>query len=120
MPINLSYIKTKNTLQKAEQKSELCLAIVEKVQAIDGYASLKFDNELLIFVCSCIENAVKHKIDKKCLVLEIYHLLFETTTDDKSIIGNSIDFLCNNKLVKKIPSITKYALIVENYIMNKL
>lgn len=121
MAINLSYIKTKHTLQTAEHKTVLCLAIVEKVRQIDNHGALKFDNELLIFVMSCVENALESKkIDKKTLVLEIFEILFETSGDDKRVISNSIDFLCNNKLVKKIPSVTKYALMFGNYISNKL
>ena len=119
--INLSYIKPKNTLQTAEHKTVLLTSIVAKVKEIEDHGALKFDNELLIFVCSCIENALESKkVDKKHLALEIYSALFELSADDLKIIGTSIDFLCNNKLVKRIPSITKYCRMFENYIVNKL
>ena len=120
MAINLSYIKTKHTLRKAEHNNLLHKSIVEKVRQIDNHEQLKFDNELLIFLCSCIENSVEYKQDKKKLAIEILNSLFELSSDDITILSNSIDFLCNNKLVKKIPSVTKYALMFGNYISNKL
>jgi len=98
------------------------MSIVEKVKEIEKYRSLKFDNELLIFVCSCIENAldVAKKVDKKAIALEIYETLFEVTSDDRQVISCAIDFLCNNGLVKKVNTLKKYARIIENYIVRKL
>lgn len=108
MSINLSYINTKHTLQVAKHKTDLRTAIVAKVQEIENFAALKFDNELLIFVCNCIENALDVKMDKKTLALQIYDELFEELSkDDKAIISSSIDFLCNNKLIKKMPTVKK-------------
>lgn len=120
MSINLSYIKPKHSLHKAEHNNVLRKSIVAKIQLIDNYTALKFDNELLIFLCSCIENSLEYKQDKKELALEILGHLFELSSDDKEILSVSIDFLCNNKLVKKIPRITKYALMFGDFVMNKL
>ena len=71
MSINLSYINTKHTLQVAKHKTDLRSAIVTKVQEIENHKALKFDNELLIFVCNCIENALDIKMDKKVLALQV-------------------------------------------------
>jgi len=124
MSFNLSYIKTKNSLNIACVKSDLCNAIVTRVQSIDNFQELKFDNELLIFVCNCVENTVsssgKKKIDKKTLVIDIFKKLFEISDEDEGIISKSINFLCDNSLVEKIPSIQKYSSIITNYIKNKL
>jgi len=117
MSINLSYINTKHTLQVAKHKTDLRSAIVTKVQEIDNYKALKFDNELLIFVCNCIENALDVKMDKKVLALQIYEQLFdELSHDDKSILSSSIEFLWSNKLIKKMPKVKKYAKILFNSI----
>ena len=120
MSINLSYINTKHTLQVAKHKTDLCMAIVAKVQEIEKYGALKFDNELLIFVCNCIENALDVKMDKKTLALQIYEELFEISPDDKAILSSSIDFLCNNKLVKKMPTVKKVASIIWHWGKGKL
>jgi hypothetical protein len=121
MSINLSYINTKHTLQVEKHKIDLCTAIVQKVEEIDKYKTLKFDNELLIFVCNCIENALDVKVDKKTLALQIYEKLFdELSQDDAAILSSSIDFLCNNKLVKKMPRVKKYASILFHWGRSKL
>ena len=115
MSINLSYINTKHTLQVAKHKTDLKSAIVAKVEEIDNYKALKFDNELLIFVCNCIENALDVRMDKKVLALQIYEQLFEELSqDDKSILSSSIEFLWSNKLIKKMPKVKKYAKIFFN------
>jgi len=121
MSVNLSYIKTRNSLNVACVKSDLANAIITRVQGIENYHQLKFDNELLIFVCNCVENTVESKkINKKLLVLDIFFKLFEIADEEKAVISNSIDFLCNNSLVEKVPSIQKYSSIISNYIKNKL
>lgn len=121
MSINISYIKTRNSLSVASHKSTLCNAIVTRVQEIDKFNTLLHDNELLIFICNCVENALEtKKIDKKQLVLEIYGKLFDMTDDDKAIIAKSIDFLCDNRLIDKVPVIQKYTSIMSNYLKKKL
>jgi len=121
MSINLSYIKPKNSIKLAAHKSDLVSSIVAKVKEIDNYGSLKFDNELLIFICNCIENALTSKLDKKTLVLDIFDQLFGTLTSaEKVIISASIDFLCNNNLVQTMPFLKKNFAIISNYIKTKL
>ncbi len=120
MSINLTFIKPKNTLKLAAHKSDLITSIVAKVKEIENYSGLKFDNELLIFVCNCIENALTGKIDKKTLCLEIFDQLFALTLAEKNIISCSVDFVCNNKLVKTIPLFQKYLRIITNYLKSKL
>lgn len=115
MSINLSYMNTKHTLQVAKHKTDLRSAIVAKVEEIENHKALKFDNELLIFVCNCIENALDIKMDKKVLALQIYEQLFdELSPDDKAILSSSIEFLWSNKLIKKMPKVKKYAKILFN------
>ena len=119
--INLSYIKPKNTLSVASHKSDLVSAIVDKVKQIENYAGLKNDAELIVFVCSCIENALIHKsISKKDLCLEVFDKLFNMSAADNAILSSSIDFLCNNGLVQTIPVLKKYSAIVSHYIKSKL
>jgi len=120
MSVNISYLAPKNSLAIASIKSALSASIVERVRAIDNYGELKTCNELLIFICSCVENTVDNKkIDKKTLVLDIYRRLYDLSTEEHLVISKSIDFLCDNALVKKIPAITKYSSILGNYIKGK-
>ena len=120
MSVNISYLSPKNSLAIASVKSALSVSVVERVRAIDGYEDLKTCNELLIFICSCVENTVDNKkICKKSLVLDIYKRLYDISSEENNVISKSIDFLCDNSLVKKIPAITKYTSIIGNYIKGK-
>jgi len=121
MAINLSYIHTKNTLLVAEQKSSVSSAIVAKVQELDNYEKLKFDTELCVFICRCIENALEcKKVDKKKLAFEVYDKLFEMSSDDKQIISTLIDFLCSNKLIKKMNTVKKWSRLTSDFFLKRL
>ena len=121
MSINLSYIKPKNTLHASCQKSDLCDAIISRVQSIANYEAHRSNNELLIFIMNCVENTISSKkIDKKVLVLEIFSKLFPSVpVEEIEMLGDTIDFICNNNLIQAIPFITKYTGILTNYIKTK-
>ena len=124
MAINLSFVKTKHSLFEASQRSALCAAICDRVREVDNYEKLKFDNELLIFLCSCVENSIdkkdKVKIDKKTLVFEVLDKLFDMSSDDKAIISASIEFLHSNKLIKKVGTVKKYARLASDWFLKKV
>jgi hypothetical protein len=120
MSINLSFVKTKNTLSAAAHKKSLKDSIIARIVEIDRHEALKFDNELLIFLCNCIENASDAKMDKKTLALDILHTVFELSQDDRAILGTSIDFLCNNKLVKKMNTLTKWSRLTSDFFVRHL
>ena len=121
MAINLSYVHTKNNLLVAEQKSSVSSAIVAKVQELDDHLKLKFDTELCVFICRCIENALEcKKINKKQLAFEVYDKLFEMSSDDKHIISTLIDFLCSNKLIKKKNTFKKWSRLTSDWFLKKV
>ena len=122
--ITLDFVKPKNKLKTQQYNNDVFKVIVKKITEIQGHEQLKFENELLKFVCTCVENAVneseKQKTDKKKLVLDIYHAVYNLSEADKLVIGNSIDFVCNNKMIKKYSTLRKYSSIVGSYIKSKL
>ena len=63
--VDLSYVKPKNKLKRDQYNNELKKLIIQKMKEFDNLGSLKFDNELLKFVCSCLENSLKPKYEKK-------------------------------------------------------
>ncbi len=125
--VDLSFVKTKNKLKRDQYNNELKKQIIEKMKQFDNLGSLKFDNELLKFVCACVENGVnpkyekKHKTDKKALVIEIYNDLFNLNDEtEKKKLGNNIDFLIENELVQKINVVKKLGFLGFNYLKSKL
>ncbi len=125
--INLDYVKVENKLKVQQYNSELFALIVAKIKEIEGYDKLRFDNELLKFVCVCIENGVnekyemnKKKTDKKRLAMDIMTTVFTMTESEKMIVSSSIDFLCDNKMIIKYSGFKKYTSIIGSYLKSKL
>jgi hypothetical protein len=124
--VDLSYVKPKNKLKRDQYNNELKKQIIQKMKEFDNLGSLKFDNELLKFVCSCLENSLKpkyekkQKTDKKALVIEIFNDLFNLNEDEKKKLSNNIDFLIENELVQKINVAKKIGVIGFNYLKSKL
>ena len=109
--INLDYVKVENKLKVQQYNSELFALIVAKIREIEGYDKLRFDNELLKFVCVCIENGVnesnKIKTDKKKLAMDIMTTVFTMNESEKLIVHNAIDFLCDNNMIIKYSGFKK-------------
>jgi hypothetical protein len=102
---DLSTIALKNNLlidaKHAEAKSRIIGRIAELGLSNDKY---KLDPEFLTLTCNLAEHLVskKDKVDKKALVIEIFHDLFQTTEDEAAVLSKNIDFVCAQKgLVKK-------------------
>ena len=125
--INLDYVKVENKLKVQQYNNELFTLIVAKIREIEGFDKLRFDNELLKFVCVCIENGVnekyamnKKKTDKKKLAMDIMTTVFTMNDSEKLIIHNAIDFLCDNNMIIKYSGFKKYTSIIGSYLKSKL
>ena len=125
--IKLDYVKVENKLKVQQYNSELFAVIVAKIREIEGFDKLRFDNELLKFVCVCIENGVnekyamnKKKTDKKKLAMDIMTTVFTMNESEKLIVHNAIDFSCDNNMIIKYTSFKKYTSIIGSYIKSKL
>ena len=124
--VDLSFVKTKNKLKRDQYNTDLKKTIIEKIKNLDNLGTLKFDNELLKFVCACVENGLnqkyekKYKTDKKVFVIEIFDHIFSLNEDEKKKLGNNIDFVISNDLVQKINVAKKLGVIGFNYLKSKL
>jgi hypothetical protein len=77
--------------------------IVEKVQQIENLDALKYNGELVLYVCSVIECAClenKIKTDKLELFIQVYDKVFEMSVQDKVVVTQMLDFLHKNNLIK--------------------
>ena len=124
--INLSFVKPKNKLKIDKYNSDLLNLICEKIKEIENHSTLKWDNELLKFVCECIENGLhsdnemKKKTNKKQLCIDVYSKVYTLSESEKLTLTNSIQFLCDNKLINKFSNLEKYSSIMLNYLKSKL
>jgi hypothetical protein len=64
----------------------------------------KLDNELINYITNIVEHFVlkTDKIDKKQLVLDFMKTKFSASNEDLEIIDKAIEYLHNNKKIKKV------------------
>jgi hypothetical protein len=123
----LHYIKTKNSLRKKEKLHTIKQCIVDKIQRDIDMSKLRenqhIDNELILFVCYCVEELVKKKynIDKKDFVVDILKTVFNNVLTELELnqIKSQIDFAHENQLIKKVELNYKVRLIVWDWIKRK-
>ena len=109
LEFTLPDIFLKNNLDKHNIYYNLIQAISNKILLIPEFHRLKTEIELIKLICNIVENtAVKsQQIDKKQLVIDIFQRVFNLNAIEIELIKNGIEFIFNNKLIKKI-SIKKY------------
>ena len=118
-------IKPQNNLLKDYKSNEIKTAIVERLKTMfkNNIQQYKFDNEFLLLTCSLIEYYVKKKynIDKKPFLIEIYDELFLGTLNcmDKEQVRNNIEFLFNNKKIKKLSNYKLFETSCKEWIKKK-
>lgn len=100
------YVVPKNALDRTIKKNEIITKIVKRVQEFPDYRNFKDDMETLLFVCILVEHLVvnkknKEKMDKKQLVIEAYDKCFGNGIN-KDVIDKNIQFLFDNKRIKKV------------------
>lgn len=123
----LYYIKTKNSLRKIEKIHTIKQHIVNKIQQDIDVSKLRdsmhINNELILFVCSCVEELCKskYKIDKKEFVVEILNVVFGNLLIPNEInqIKQQIDFAYENDLIKKVDISYKSKVILWNWVCRK-
>jgi hypothetical protein len=102
---DLSVITIKNGLFTDFRFNEVKLAIVKRLTELNMiHLKYKLDNEFLTLLTNMVEYLVskKDKINKKQLALEIMKDYFAATDEDCEIIGKNIEYLHNNKVIKKV------------------
>lgn len=103
------YLKVKNSAKNEILKNEIIDFISNDLKKIPNYLNLKNDIEIIRHICNIIENLIdnnKEKIDKKQLVIDVLCQTFSITKEDeKKALANQIQFLFDNKFIKKISTL---------------
>jgi hypothetical protein len=102
--MSLEIISPKNHILKNWKTEEIKNQIIERIKQFPNYSQYKADVEFLLMVCNLVEYLVnkKDKISKKELLLEIYNNVFPLNPDEVKNIEANVDFLWNNKKIKKV------------------
>ena len=122
--MSLSYVKFKNNLRKLHTEAEIKKIMMEKIQEIPDYMSLKFDPELTLFVCNLIENGVKEKkikkMDKKQFVLNVLNSLYSFSEPELVQLDTQIEFLHSNHKIKAVNMSKKFGVYFYNWLVKKI
>jgi DNA phosphorothioation-dependent restriction protein DptG len=106
----MDYIQVKNSLKNKKAVDDIVNIIINKIKtdlSVDG--NLKNSMELLHLVVTLIENLIdnqnksdKKKVNKLNVLHDIYNKLFgNLSQQDLNIINQNIEYLLDNKLIKK-------------------
>ena len=106
----MDIVKKNNIVNNAFIITQIIQKIVDHVSLINDF-QLRTEIELTNYICNLVENEINkqktNKINKKELVISVFMKLYNLNDEEKTVISNQIDFLFNNKLIKKIPVIEK-------------
>ena len=116
------FVHPKFNLSKDVKKSEILNYLVSEMCTIPDYMKYKLDTEFISYTCNIVENIVKkkHGINKKELVINSFSKLFNITPKEQLIIENIVDFLWNNKRIKKIKKLSIYTGLIMKWLSKKI
>ena len=122
-PKTIPPLKLKNSTKNYFKKAKLKEAIVNEVQQLPDFnKDLKFDNEIIEAILQIIDDKFyKKKIDeRKEFAINILKDLFSLSQDEINIIIKTVDYMYENKIVKKPSRIYKFFQGVLSYILKKV
>jgi hypothetical protein len=119
----LELVSVNNDLALDVKRNEIKNKIIARINELGvTVATYRLNNEFLLLVCNLVEHLVnkkKYKIDKKVLVVEILNQLFTLNTVEKTNVESNIEFLWNNKNIKKVSAWKLFCVGVREYFSPK-
>ena len=115
-------IVPKHALYNDIKKNVIIQKIIVEIQKLPDYSKYRTDLELITFIVNQVENMVTKKkqgVLKKEIVLTIFQKLFNLLPPEIKLLSDSIDFLANNKRIKKLGIYKKYLKPFGKYIIKK-
>lgn len=119
----MEHIKLNNKLKVLDKIGEISKYIIEKIQSMPNYQELRNDVEIILYVCTLIENELQQtktkSINKKEIVIDIINKIFSLKPEEFKNIDKNIEFLHSNNLIKKISNYEKIPLQMANWFFRK-
>jgi hypothetical protein len=121
-PMLSAYVAPKHSLQRNQKQLRLIKEICIHLQGLEDRMTLTKDMELLLYICNQIENVVfkKDKINKKEMVITIYKSIFGDASIDLDFLERGIEYLIDNKKIRKLSVLKKYVYPFGSYVFKKL
>ena len=123
IPENSQLIVPKNSLIDEIFKAKTIDHIINEVKKMPDYSKYRADIELVRYCCSLVENIVLEKKSgekKKEIVTQSMIRLFNLSSQEQKTLSDTIEFLANNKKIKKLNVYKKYLKPFGKYILKKL
>lgn len=102
---NLALVPIQNSLAVDVKRIEIKNKIITRIGELGlDIANYRNSTEFMLLILNLIEHLVvkKDKINKKELAIEILDTVFGLTDIDKANVGSNIEFLHQNKNIKKV------------------
>lgn len=115
-------LKLKNSTKHYFKKAKIKEAIISEVQTLPDFnKDLKFDNEIIESVLQIIDDKFykKTREERKLYAIDILKDLFSLSPDEINIITKTIDYMHENKIIKKPSRILKVVGFVFSFFLKK-
>lgn len=118
-------VKMKHSLATFNKEEQIKQKIIEHIRSIPNYEHLKFDPECVLYVCNLVEEAYSEYIDKikpnkKDLVTNILTLVFCMKPEEQKNVEQTIQFLHNNKKIRKVKMIKKIGGVIWDWACRRI
>ena len=118
-------IEFKNTVKAHIKQSTIVNDVVKTLSELPDFnTKLKFDPEIIVYVCSIVENMIKKEdkkeISKLDLVSTILVKAWNLEENELDLVIKQIKFVCNNNQVKKVSKSKKYKKYIKDWLVKKL
>ena len=103
-PKIIAPLKLKNSTKQYFKKARLREAIIQEIQQLPDFnRDLKFDNEIIEAVLQIINDKFykRTKDERKVIAIDILKDIFTLSPDEINIITKTIDYMIENKIIKK-------------------
>ena len=121
-----SIVPLENSLQKKQVISTIIKKVIDKLNeiSIENLKSMKGDLELLKYICALVFNLVKpkHRLlpqDVDGLIISVLITIFNLDPLEVNQIKETIKFLQDNDLIKKIGCVNKSVFRIITYVKKK-
>ena len=94
--------------------------IISNIQQIPEFQKYKNDLEIIKYVCNLTENLIKEKksgLMKKEIVITSLTKVFNLTENEKKMISDAVEFLSNNKKIKKLGIYKKWIVPIFHFFL---
>ena len=118
-----SQIVPKHSLYDEIYKAKCIEYLCKEIKIIPDYSKYRVDNELIKYCCSKAENFYEERKlgeKKRDIVMQAFIKSFNLSSQEQKSISDTIEFLSNNKKIKKLNVYKKYVKPFGEWILKKL